>query len=228
MWKIFQKKKEEKPKKQKTDFSQYKVELNIKTMCAYEHMTGKPFVKVETDEDVKKLFYCSLVVNNHDLETMTYDVFMVLIEEEEIVNWLVEKYMKLSACISQYSETLTPSEGESGVTEDKEFFISEAAAGLIVRMGLDPHYVMYEMDQWEMVSYYDMMRDMERERLTEERLWTYLQVLPHVGKSLSSPEKMLPFPWDKNSAQEVKKKLEQNSAAAFAFLSKQTKTNGEG
>ena len=30
--------------------------------------SGKPFVKVETDEDVKELFYCSLVVNNHDLD----------------------------------------------------------------------------------------------------------------------------------------------------------------
>ena len=62
--------------------------------------------------------------------------------------------------------------------------MTEAISGLIVRMGLDPHYVMFEMDEWEISKYYEMMQQMDRDRLSEERLWTYLQVLPHVGKKL--------------------------------------------
>ena len=157
---------------------------------------------------------------------MSYDVFEVLLEDEEVVAWLVEKYMKLSACISQFSSTIGTGNGDADV-DNKVFYIMEAAAGLIVRMGMDPHYVMYEMDQWEMTSYYDMMQSMERDRLTEERLWTYLKVLPHVGKKLSGPEKLIPFPWDKEKTDKIQKELEKNSASAFAFLTG-NRNNGKG
>ena len=65
---------------------------------------------------------------------------------------------------------------------------------------------MYDMEEWEISYYYRMMRDMDRDRLTEERLWTYLTILPHVGKKLGSPQKMLPFEWEKN---ENKRKAEE-------------------
>lgn len=215
--------KRKKPEKKKTDFSKYSVGINIKTMCAYEALTGKPFVRVESEDEVKHLFYCSLIINNKELSTMTYSVFETLIEDEEVVSWLVNEYMRISACISQFNSTI---EGEAGSGDTNDFFISEAASGLIVRMGLDPHYVMYEMSQWEMVNYYEMMRNMEKERLTEERFWTYLKILPHVGKKIGGPEKLVPFPWDKDKQESVQKELEKNTDAAVAFLG--GKRNGKG
>ena len=203
------------------DFSKYKVEINIKTMCAYENMTGKPFVKIETEDEIKHLFYCSLIINNPEFSTMSYDVFEILIDDETVINWLTDKYLKISDCLSQFKGIARDSEEEDGEKTDVEFYMSEAAAGLIVKMGIDPHYVMYDMDQWEMTEYYDMMRHMERDRLTEERLWTYLQVLPHVGRKLGSPEKLLPFPWDHESNKKIQKELENNTAAAVAFLTKE-------
>lgn len=215
MWKLFNKKKET-PKK-KTDFSKYNVEINIKTMCAYEALTGKPFVKVDSEDEVKHLFYCSLIVNNKDLSTMTYSVFETLIEDEDVASWLVDKYMRISACLSQFNSVIADNpDGED--EEPRDFYITEAASGLIVKMGMDPHYVMYEMNQWEMVSYYEMLRTMERERLTEARMWTYLQILPHVGKKLGGPEKLVPFPWDEDNKKKAEKELEKNTAAAMAFL----------
>ena len=199
------KKKEQEP--QKPDFSKYKVKINGKVMCAYEAMTGKPFLKIQTEDEIKHLFYCSLVFNNTEFETLDYSV---------------------CEFIQQFKTDVTKEENEEEDQEgeDKTFFMLEAISSLIVKMGMDPNYVMYDMQQWEIAYYYRVMRDIERERLTEERLWTYLQILPHVGKKLGSPEKMLPFEWERNN-NKVQRELEHNTQAAVAFLSRARK-NGKG
>lgn len=218
MWFKKKKKVESKP-----DFSQYKIKINGKVMCTYEAMTGKSFLKIETEEDIFKLFYCSLVISNPEFSTLTYDVFLFLIQDEDVTKWLVEEYQKISAFLSQFKERSEDEEGEAGKKETKVFFMTEAISGLIVRMGLDPHYVMFEMDEWEISKYYEMMQQMDRDRLSEERLWTYLQVLPHVGKKLGGPEKLLPFPWEKD---EREAKANKGLKAASAFFSKKMKDEG--
>ena len=231
MWKIFKKKKEEK-KQERTDFSKYKIKINGKVMCAYEAMTGRPFMRIETADDIMHLFYCSLVINNEDFENMEYEVFQYLMNDKEVLNWMLAEYTKIGKYISQFKPDIGIDEGdeeeEKGDKKDKNvFFMLDAISGLIVRMGIDPDYVMYRMEEWEITYYYSMMREMDRSRLTEERLWTYLQILPHVGKKLAGPEKMLPFPWEDSKKKKLKE-LENNTAAAVAFLSKAVKTDGKG
>lgn len=225
MW-LFKRKKKEQAQ-QKPDFSKYKIKINGKVMCAYEAMTGKPFLKIQTEDEIKHLFYCSLVFNNAEFETLDYGVFEFLISDPEVGQWLLGEYLKIGDFIQQFKTDVANEEDEETEEdgEDKAFFMLEAISGLIVKMGLDPNYVMYDMQQWEIAYYYRVMRDMDRERLTEERLWTYLQILPHVGKKLGTPEKMLPFEWEKNN-NKAQKQLEQNTQAAVAFLSRARK-NGE-
>ena len=212
--------------KEHTDFSKYKIKINGKVMCAYEALTGKPFLKIETPDDVQHLFYCSLVLNNEDFETMEYDVFQYLMLDEEVVKWMGDEYTKIGRYLTQFKTNIGDfdevDDETSGKSDNKVFYMLEAVAGLIVKMGIDPNYVMYKMEEWEIAYYYRMMNEMDRNRLTEDRLWTYLQILPHVGKKLGSPDKMLPFPWE-NREKKIKKELENNTKAAFAFLSKQTK-----
>ena len=218
---LFGKKKTREPKRDKPDFSKYKVKINGKTMCAYESMTGKPFMKIETEDEIKHLFYCSLVVNNEDFSTLEYKVFEYLITDPEVMNWMSEEYVKIGRFLSQFKGNVGEREEEKkskGDEEENTFYMLEAITGLIVRMGLDPNYVMYGMEEWEISYYYRMMQDMDRERLTEGRLWTYLQVLPHIGKKLSGPEKLLPFPWEKSEKEKKEEELNKNTAAAFAFL----------
>ena len=211
-----------------TDFSKYKIKINGKVMCAYEALTGKPFLKIETPDDVQHLFYCSLVLNNEDFSTMEYDVFQYLMADEEVVEWMSNEYVKIGNYLAQFKTNIgdfeDEEEGKDKEEDDKTFYMLEAVSGLIVKMGLDPDYVMYRMEEWEISYYYKMMRDMDRVRLTEERLWTYLQVLPHVGKKLGSPEKLLPFPWENNDKKR-QLEVEKNTAAAVAFLTRQR--NGE-
>lgn len=226
---LFKKKKKEKPTP-KPDFTNYRIVINGKVMCAYEAMTGKPFLKIETEEDIKKLFYCSFVFSNPDFRTTTYDVFELIIEEPEVGKWMAGEYVKIGEFLKQFSARILSDDDEQEVEAQEDdgrtFFMLEALSSLIVRMGLDPNYVMYQMDEWEITYYYRIMRDMDRERLIENRLWTYLQILPHCGKKLQSPEKMLPFAWE-NSEKKRQKELDNNTKAAVAFFAKQEEKDGE-
>ena len=212
----------------KPDFSKYKIKINGKVMCAYESMTGKPFLKIRTEDDIRHLFYCSLVFNNDEFSNMDFDVFNILIDDQDVIKWISDEYMKINNFLVQFKGDVGfEDEGvQEGKEEEKSFYMLDAISALIVKIGLDPHYVMFEMDEWEMSYYYRIMRDMDRERLTEDRLWTYFTILPHVGKKLSGPEKMFPFEWEKNN-KKVEKELEKNSKAAFAFLTKEAGKNDE-
>lgn len=226
------KRKKKAEEEHKPDFSKYKIKINGKVMCAYEAMTEKPFLKIQSEDDIKHLFYCSLVFNNPDFETLEYDVFNILINDSAVAQWISDEYVKINNFLVQFKSTVGDNvedgEGEGkGDSDDKTFYMLEAISGLIVRMGMDPHYVMYDMDEWEISYYYRIMRDMDRERLTEDRMWTYLTILPHCGKKLVSPQKMLPFEWEKTN-KKAQKELEENSKAAIAFLSREAaKDNGK-
>ena len=217
---LFKKKKKEEAVKH-TDFSKYKIKINGKTMCAYESLTGKPFLKIETEDEIKHLFYCSLVINNEEFSTMEYGVFEYLLLDQEVVSWMSDEYVKIGKYLAQFKAGIGDFDEGGNIQgeeeENKAFYMLEAVTGLIVKMGRDPHYVYYEMEEWEISYYYRMMQELERSRLAEERLWTYLQVLPHVGKKLGGPEKLLPFPWE-NSKKKLEDKMNKDTAAAVAFL----------
>lgn len=206
----------------KKSLKYYRISINIKTICAYEAITGRPFLSIETEEDIKYLFYVSLAQNNEEFKTMTFSSFLYLIEEEnDIVTWLAEEYERISRYISQFKGFSDIFDGGSNDnTDTPQFYISEAAAGLIIN-GMDAHYVMYEMELWEMPMYYAMKREKDRERLTESRLWTYFQILPHVGKKLSSPETLISFPWEKEK--KIKELDEEKTKGVVDFLSKNNK-----
>lgn len=211
--------------KKASDFDKYVVKVNIKTMCTYEAFTGKPFLAIETEEDVIKLFYCSFVVNNPEFGDMDYETFCIFISNPEIVKWFTKKYEKLGVFAAQFKSEMSWGEDEDEETatdnSNKAFFMTEAAAGMIVRMGIDAHYVMYEMEQWEIAEYFSMMKDMKREKLSWDRLFTYLEVVPHVGKKLGSPEKMLPFPWEAGQRKKkAEKALKENEHAIKTLIGK--------
>ena len=226
--KLFRKKKknDEIKWKKASDFDKYVVKVNIKTMCAYEAFTGKPFLAIETEEDVIKLFYCSFVVNNSEFADMDYETFCIFFTNPAIAQWFTKKYEKLGVFAAQFKSEMSwdgdaEETGDAQGNDSKAFYMTEAAAGMIVRMGIDAHYVMYEMEQWEIAEYFSMMKDVNREKLSWDRLFTYLEVVPHVGKKLGSPEKMLPFPWEEGQRKrKAEKALKENEHAIKTLIGK--------
>jgi hypothetical protein len=213
---LFGKKKTpEKPRK-KMDFTGYDLKLTIKAICMYERLSGKSFFDV-IDEDMGLLLYCSFdVTNNMEVK---YETFLNMLEIEDVTSWAVEKYKNLLEVIQQFrrKEEKEETPGEAG--DIKDLTMTDMATSLIVDYHLDAHYVMYEMNLWEIEPMYQACDTMVKKRYEEERLWTYIDMLPHIDSNkLDGPQDLLPFPWEKDKKDKRKEELEKNSAAAFAFL----------
>ena len=198
------------------DFEKYKFRLNLKACCLYEQLTGNNFLKMSNEEDLLSLLYCCLVSNNDNL-LMTFDVFKVLIKDKKVSKWINKEYEKCMNFSMQLKQDAEDDEGGEGESKE-EVTMTDVVSSLIVRYGVDPHYVMYEMDLWEIKPYLDAAEAQRKADLITQRFWTYLQILPHIDKKkLRSPEELVPFDWEKKD-KKSQKEFEENATAAFKFL----------
>ena len=202
------------------DFSNYKLKLNIKSCCLYEQITGKSFLKLSTEEDVLALVYCSLVVNNPSL-LMTYKVFKTLITDKKVSRWIAKEYERISEFNAQIKVQEPPKveKEKKAEGEPEELNMTDIASALIVRHGVDAHYVMYEMELWEIQPYFNAADIQRKNDLITQRFWTYLTIAPNINtKKVKSPEELVPFDWEEKKEDRIKKQLEKDTAAAVAFL----------
>lgn len=211
--KIFErlfKKKEEvvaPPKPKKMDFSKYNMKFTIKSICMFEKLSGKSFFKF-SEEDVPLLIYCAFYCSN-DID-IKYETFMGIMANEQIASWVANKYMDMLEVMKQFRKENTEGEkdDEKKEGEEEKATMTDMANSLIINYGVDPHYVMYEMNTWEIEQMFEVVETKVQNHYEEARLWTYLTILPQVdGKKLNKPEKLLPFPWEEEAK---KKKVEQD------------------
>lgn len=200
-------------------FEDYTIRLNLKTCCLYEQIFGKNFLKMSDAEDALELMYCCVVANNPSL-LMTFNTFKTFIQDKKVAKWIEKQYTRISEYNSQIQI-----KGKENSTEEKdgeeveELAMTDIASSLIVRYGIDPHYVMYEMELWEIQPYLNQADIQRKADLISQRFWTYLTIAPHIdGKKIKSPEELVPFEWEEKKANKVNQYLENNSKAAFAFL----------
>lgn len=214
------KKKEE---KKKMDFQGYEIRLSIKSICMFERLTGRSFFDFSED-DVMVLLYCTFYCSNN--MEIKYETFVYMLEDERIAKWAVGKYKELLDVIQQFKSEDAVEESET-TGDTKVMNMTDMATSLIVDYHVDAHYVMYEMSLWEIEPLYRACDAMVKRRYEEERLWSYIEVMPHIDtKKVNGPSELLPFPWEKTNKEKIKEKLEQNTAAAVAFLG--GNRNGEG
>lgn len=187
--KLFKRKK----KVEGLDFDKYKLRLTVKAICMFEKLTGKSFYEF-TDDDIVILMYCAFVSsNNLDYRLSTFNF---LLEDERVSKWFGEKFVGIMDYIKQFPQK--EEEGEETNESAEMPFVSDLANALIVQYGVDAHYIMEEMELWQIEAMFRAVENTVKSKYEEERLWTYLTILPQVdGKKLNKPEKLLPFPWEK-------------------------------
>lgn len=177
-------------------------------------------MKLSSEEDVLALVYCSLVVNNPSL-LMTYKVFKTLITDKKVSNWISREYEKVSDFNAQL-KAQEPPKVEKEKKEDEEpeeLNMTDIASALIVRHGVDAHYVMYEMELWEIQPYFNAADIQRKNELITQRFWTYLTIAPNINtKKVKSPEELVPFDWEEKKEDRIKKQLDKDTPAAVAFL----------
>ena len=219
----------------KNDFGDYKIKLNVAAARLFEQLTGKSFFNVE-ESDSLQLAYCALVANN-DL-TITFDTFLLMIENQKIANWLIKEMDKVTKFQEQLkfvrnSKIEKLNEGAEEEIISTEMMVSDFASALIINYGMDPHYVNYEMALYEMEDYFYAAEMKRRSDLEEKRIFTYLTMLPHLDpKKKTKPEDILPFPWETkekkaNAAKDLKDK-QAMIMATFAAMNKPKEEENNG
>lgn len=226
MIKWFRKKKEEKFERPKMNFEGLRMKLNIRSILYYETVRAKSFFSADmNEEDVVFLIY-SMLKENNDID-LSFDGFVFMLQDERVLRWCVKQTDAMRKEASQLSLKKKDEGGDDG--ERSEIKMTDVANYLIVKGGLDVRYVMDDMKMWEISVFMEGASSAYEDRLTEQRLWTYLTILPNVdGKKLKGPEQLLPFPWDSKENRKDKE-LAKNAQKAINFLKKQQKEkDGEG
>lgn len=215
--------------KKDMDFEKYKIKLTVRACCLFEQLSGKNFFSLSDGDDILMLLYSALVANNENL-LMTYSVFKVLVQDAKVAKWIEQEYKKLTDFSAQLKGLKI--ERTAGVmdkeSEETKLSMTEIASSLIIQHGVDAHYVMEEMELWEIFYMFNAADSLAKNKMAEKRFWTYLEISPHINtKKCKGPSDLFEFSWEKN---EKSNTLEKNTQAAFSFLSTQNKNeedNGE-
>ena len=178
----------------------YNIKLNIKSIIKFEQLTNKPFSLIDytSEEDVSKLLYC-IVLSNNDCQ-FTYSQFLQLLDSKKISKNLFEQFQTVCEVFNQFKNTGTEEENTRDTVEGKESrgtYVKDLAALLVIQGGLDVNYVLNELSLNDIPLYIQALNDKQRERMEEQRLWTFISILPHVDSNkLKTPADLYPFPWE--------------------------------
>lgn len=206
--------------KNKMEFRDIKFKFNIKSICYFEKLKNKSFFELGED-DIFDLLYSIYMVNNPDKQ-MKQNVFInIITKREDIFKWMMREYMTAAEIWTQFQDIYVEKEDPNsniGIKEAKPSRMGDFVSTLIIEYGVDPHYIYYEMDMWEISQLFEAIDTMVKRKLEEERFWTYLKIAPHIDiKKCKSPEALIPFDWDKDKIH--KKQMEELENNAYAVKS---------
>ena len=188
------------------------IKLNLRSIISYEQLSGKSFYQIdyENTEDILKLMYCLVLENNK--EVFLYDEFLSIIDNENIASEISVKFKRMYQLIEQFVKNNDKQEIENNSIETDEkpevVFMKDIAGLLIVQCGLNPEYVMNEMNINEINIYTTAYNNKNKMIMERERLWCFMSILPHISSDkINTPQKFYPFPWEQES---IKKQIEKN------------------
>ena len=171
------------------------MKLNIQSIIRWEQLRGKSFSLMDYSDkdDIDSLLYTTTICSNED-KMYTLEVFKNTLSNEKIAREMVMTLERETAVLSQFQKKQDASGTDAG--ESNPGMIGELVSTLIMS-GLDAHYALEEMELCDLPLYIEAYERKKKEQMESDRLWTYLNILPHVdGKKLPSARDLYSFPWE--------------------------------
>lgn len=172
---------------------------------------------VYTDkDDVDALLYTTTICNNAGV-MYAFEVFRHTLANEKIAHEMISVLERETAVLSQFQTKQETS--DLGSTEVTPGMIGELIATLIMS-GLDAHYALEEMELCDLPLYIEAYERKKKEQMESDRLWTYLNILPHVdGKKLPSAQDLYSFPWEEmEDMKEAERALAEDAETFEIFM----------
>lgn len=188
--------------------------FNFKAIMMFEKLSGTSYFNIN-EENYVFLIYAMYMVKHPYTYMTLMDFAKIFGTNKKVTKQMLsefEEYMDYMKQYSEHTETVNKDINDDVKTETT---ITDIVMYLITVCGIDPHYVMYEMELWEIEPYMKYAERNKKEELEMDRFWTYLNVSPHIDtKKCKSPDKLISFPWEvEEKKQKQNQELENNRFA---------------
>lgn len=174
-----------------------KIGLTIKAVIRWEQLREKSFSQMDyaDSEDVEALLYTCTVGISEELE-YTFDVFKSTLSNKKRTREMLRCIERQSAVIRQFQKA--PKSHEGVGVEEKGIATVGSIVSTLIMAGLDAHYALNEMELCDLPLFIDAYERRRKEEMESARMWTYLNILPHVdSKKLPNGAKdLITFPWE--------------------------------
>lgn len=195
--------------------------FNFKTMMMFEKLSGQSYFKI-SEENYVYMLYAMYMAKHPETYMTVMDFANIFGNNKKVTKQMLKEFGELMDYTKQYMENSNKELKKGKDGKEDESTITDIAMYLITVCGVDPHYVMYEMELWEIEPYMKFAERNKREELEQQRLWTYMGVMPHIDtKKCKSPDKLLTFPWEvENHKEKTEKELKNNEYAIKNMIGK--------
>lgn len=168
-----------------------------------------PFSKIDyaNIEHLEALLYVEHIKSS--TVVITFDVFKSIDINSKSKQTKLEAIISELNFIAQFQDQINDEDikVKTEVSDDisTHSFIEEVANELMLN-GISADYLMNsEMDV--IPGLINSLSNHKREKLENDRLWTYFSILPHIdNKQIKSAIDLMPFPWEQSEQQEAKEK----------------------
>ena len=192
------------------------MKLTMKTVIRWEQLVGRPFscMDYSCESDIEALFYCSASCSNI---AYTLEEFRHVFTNDKIAKDIAKAFARESAIMRQFQPT--NSQEANAIESDSAPGYIKDIVSLLIMNGLDAKFGM-DMELCDLPLFIEAYQNKKKERMESERLWTYLNILPHVdGKKLRSARDLYPFPWEEAEIlQAAEKSIQEDAEKLQAFF----------
>lgn len=178
----------------------YNIQLTMKAIIRTEQMLSKPFVDIDysNPDELSKLLYCCVLANNS--VAFTYEEFQAISENETQLSTMLKEIEKANLVLSQFSGSQKESVGDNAGSPQ---YVKDLV-GTLIMAGLDAKYAMNEMELSDIPVYIEAYEKRKREEMEASRLWTFLNVAPHIDtKKIKSAKNLILFPWEEEETRKL-------------------------
>lgn len=188
--------------------------FNFKAIMMFEKLSGTSYFNIN-EENYVFLIYAMYMVKHPYTYMTLMDFAKIFGTNKKVTKQMLSEFEEYMDYMKQYSEHTETVNKDINDDVKAETTITDIVMYLITVCGIDPHYVMYEMELWEIEPYMKYAERNKKEELEMDRFWTYLNVSPHIDtKKCKSPDKLISFPWEvEEKKQKQNQELENNRFA---------------
>lgn len=160
--------------------------LTMKSIIRWEQFNKKPFSELcyTNEQDLFSLLYVS-----SDLK-VPFEEFKQELKEEDIIN-MIKEFEQYTSIMSQFQTKLDHKDSDNSSL----VYISDLISTLVMQ-GLDAYFALSDLELCDLPVFLKAYDQKVKDQLTLDRLWTYIQVSPHLEKGVT-PQDLYPFVWEK-------------------------------